>query len=681
MLRALTWRATPRGRGAVRHIAAACLLAVLGAAPPVAFAGADPASRPDTIRVGQMTLQRCGQEGGYCGRLSRPLDPAHPSGRTIDIDFLFFPHHGSVPRRGVIVGSEGGPGLATTKAAAQYLNLFAPLLDDHDLLLDDQRGTGRSDAIDCEPLQSMQHLTVGAIGACGASLGPAATLYGSGLAADDLAALLDRLGIPKIDLIGTSYGTFLAQTFAGRHPDRLRSLVLDGAYPVIDEDPFFAAAGAAVRRNLDLICARAPSCHEGGGTSLGRTIRLLQRLRAHPITGQARTIDGDSLSVTLDAESIGNILYDGASGGLNDREFDPAMRALLDAGDPVPLLRLAAENAALQGDAGPGGPPTLYSRGLNAAVTCMDYPTLFDMTAAPAVRRAELAARIVRAKARHPGLYAPLTIAEWLRLPLELRLLDLCLEWPVPTPPYSPGHPIPAPARFADIPTLVLSGELDGLTTPEEGAIVARQFPHGRQVVVENSFHVVSLGDVDNCASRIVQVFVTTLRPGNTACTHHVRPLRMPPPFPRHAVDVPPAVAMSGNLASPEALSLAAAAVQTAGDIAARWRLNRSGHGFGLRGGSFRIGMAGSAAAIRLDQVRWTDDLIVSGIVLWDRESAAATASLTFAGPGRHHGHVDVDWSGRNRNGWALLTGTVDDAALRALIELPSAPAASTAGR
>jgi pimeloyl-ACP methyl ester carboxylesterase len=121
----------------------------------------------------------------------------------------------------------------------------------------DLRGTGLSGAPDCPALhRTVAHYVLRA-GRCAAQLGPRRDLYDTHAAADDLAAVLDALQIAKVDLYGDSYGSYAAQVFAARHSDRLRSLVLDGTYPVPGTDP---ALGDPPRRRS----ARCGSCARGG---------------------------------------------------------------------------------------------------------------------------------------------------------------------------------------------------------------------------------------------------------------------------------------------------------------------------------------------------------------------------------------------------------------------------------
>ena len=47
--------------------------------------------------------------------------------------------------------------------------------------------------------------------------------------ADDLLAFMDQQGLPQADILGFSDGGNIALTFALRHPDRVRRLILNGA--------------------------------------------------------------------------------------------------------------------------------------------------------------------------------------------------------------------------------------------------------------------------------------------------------------------------------------------------------------------------------------------------------------------------------------------------------------------
>ncbi|MGO4689332.1 alpha/beta fold hydrolase [Glaciibacter sp. 2TAF33] len=75
--------------------------------------------------------------------------------------------------------------------------------------------------------------------------------YGLPRQADDLAALLDRLGVDRVVTVGHSMGAFVAVWLAHRHPDRVSSLVLvDGGLPIPrrdDVDPALILGPAAER--------------------------------------------------------------------------------------------------------------------------------------------------------------------------------------------------------------------------------------------------------------------------------------------------------------------------------------------------------------------------------------------------------------------------------------------------
>ena len=125
--------------------------------------------------------------------------------------------------------------------------MLGPLRRQHDLIVMDNRGTGSSGAINCQRLQAGKGLYLREVGRCARKLGAAANAYGTGAAADDLAAVLDTLGVPLVDVYGDSYGTYFSQAFAVRHRDRVRAVVLDAAYAVEGFDPWIREETAALR--------------------------------------------------------------------------------------------------------------------------------------------------------------------------------------------------------------------------------------------------------------------------------------------------------------------------------------------------------------------------------------------------------------------------------------------------
>jgi pimeloyl-ACP methyl ester carboxylesterase len=63
---------------------------------------------------------------------------------------------------------------------------------------------------------------------------PSAITYSAELWADDVAALLQHLGIARCDILGSSLGGAMAQAVALRHPELVRSLIAIGSFSEVD---------------------------------------------------------------------------------------------------------------------------------------------------------------------------------------------------------------------------------------------------------------------------------------------------------------------------------------------------------------------------------------------------------------------------------------------------------------
>jgi hypothetical protein len=211
------------------------------------------------------------------------------------------------------------------------------------------------------------------------------------------------------------------------------------------------------------------------------------------------------------------------------------------------------------------------------------------------------------------------------------------------------------------VPALIISGDLDNLTTPADGAAVAAAFKRGRQILVANGFHVNALPHSRSpCAAAIARHFIETLAPGDTGCAAAVPPIRLVPRFARLTDEVEPAIAAGGDSASEAALRAASAAVQTLGDIVVRAAANSSGHGSGLRGGRFEVAAQGRSRRISLERVRWTEDLVVSGTIE-ELQDAARTveATIDILAPDAITGRLNVRWKDRAADATADIDGTI----------------------
>jgi pimeloyl-ACP methyl ester carboxylesterase len=635
-------------RWALGALVAALVLGVVGPA------SADPRPRPHPLpraKTLPVATTRCTviDPRAVCGSISRLWEPGNPAGGRVRVGFAFVPARDtSRPVLGTLVPHEGGPGYSTTGTGASYAAMYGPLLDRRNLLLVDQRGTGLSEPIHCPSLQDLRMPYRIAAGKCGRKLGDRADDYSTALSADDLAAVIRKLKLGKVDVYGDSYGTFFAQVFAGRHPELTRSVVVDSAYPTYGETAFYPTQAPAMNRAFKAVCKRSVECRNQG-LPFGAALReVLAEVRDAPWRGSAYDADGTRMRVEVNARNLVTVAFGATYTPAFYREFTAALRSALD-GDRRPLLRLVAEATGGGTDAGPA---YYYSEGLDAAVACHDYPQLYDMTSPPGgVREGQYVAALDGAD---PATYTPFTVPEYAAS--DWQMLDWCTRWPTAPASNPAGPPVPPSGSYSDVPVLVLSGELDSITTAAEGDLVTSQWPNARHVVVANSFHVTAVGDTDDCAVRILRSFVAKpSAPLRKACAKDVPPIRSQGFFPESVGPSAPV----GRVARLTALTVA--------DLQDRWWNNYSGHGVGLRGGTFT--WTGDVA-FRLDGYSLVKGLAVSGTAKWDRYGETMTVDLRVSSHGRT-GHLRGTWDTRRPQARAVLSGTVDGEGLRARFPAP----------
>jgi hypothetical protein len=88
-----------------------------------------------------------------CGTLRRPLDPQQPAGPHIDLHFAVLPALARNRHPDPVFFFAGGPGQSAIDLAGHVNRLLARVANRRDIVLVDQRGTGRSAPLVCDETQ------------------------------------------------------------------------------------------------------------------------------------------------------------------------------------------------------------------------------------------------------------------------------------------------------------------------------------------------------------------------------------------------------------------------------------------------------------------------------------------------------------------------------------------------
>lgn len=462
--------------------------AVLLAAPPGASAAKD-------LSCGDQSIGRT-----RCSRVVVPLDRtgAVPGEVGLSVRTIQRGQRRKKVRREAVLFLAGGPGQAATTLVADYAKPLAPLLRRRDLMAVDTRGVGRAtDLIVCPELETSAITGLSApesFRSCARRLGPAVDRYGTEDVVADLEAARIASGYDRLLLVGVSYGTYTAQRYAAAHPDRVSGLVLDSTVDPTGEDPFSTATYRALPRALQNACVRG-ACRGVSSDVAGDLARTRDRL---PLVTAIDDGTGRRRPARIDAPTLISLIQAG--------DIDPLLRAALPAalhraaqGDPAPLGRLTREVGLLavpQDDEDPASGPAAaasVSTGSFVATICRDTHQPWAPGTLPGEARRQAALGVLAA--RSPSARGGWSAADL----VDLTPAGICADWPG-TPDDLPVGPAP------DVPTLLLSGQDDTRTSPEEARRVAGRHPGTQLLSVPGQGHSV-LGVGRGCVTGALQAF------------------------------------------------------------------------------------------------------------------------------------------------------------------------------
>jgi pimeloyl-ACP methyl ester carboxylesterase len=592
----------------VSVVRARLLILAVVCASAVTYAAA-PASAADT-------LARCTsapRDRALCGRVSVPLDRGGAIPGTIALRVKALPPAGGGVASGTLLALAGGPGQAAVPLLDTFAGVLRPLLRTRQLVTFDQRGTGGSGRLRCPALASTRGSLVSVVGRCAGELGARRTSYTTAASVADVEAVRSALGVDKLILYAASYGTKVALLYAATYPEHVDRLVLDSVVPPEGIDPFQRSTLASIPRVLRTVCAGDCGFTRDAGADVAA---LARRLARGPLHGTAFDGRGRAHRVRISAPELLSLLLNG--------DFDRYLRAALPAalrgalaGDPAPLLRLAAH-------AGAGSLSTSAdSDAVYAATTCQDGGVPWAAGTPLEQRHAAVEAAAAAIADRAFAPFDRATVR-------ALGSADICRAWP--------ESPIPQPLPpLPPTPTLILSGDED-LRTPRIDALaLAARLPGAHLLEVPDAGHGVLFSDPTDCAEQAVKAFVGGLVPGD--CRRHESVMSPLPLAPRRLAELRAAKGLSGRsgrTVSALLRTLEDASGQLIEQILSGGQPRPFG---GLRGGSAALERN---RGLRLRGYAYVPGVTVSGLV----RTRARSFTLTVGGAAAAHGRLSLSRRG-----------------------------------
>ncbi len=444
-----------------------------------------------------VTFTPCPHSTVYtCASVPVPLDRSGAVPGTLSLS-VARRMAGNAPASDAVVALAGGPGQAALPLAEFIPQAIAPALGSRDLLVMDQRGTGKSDPLACAALEKFSNEPIGHLfEQCARQIGPARGAFTTAESVKDIEDVRRAGGYEKLVLYGTSYGTKVALEYAERYPQNVEALVLDSVVPSSGWEAFHLSSLAAIRPVLEELCS-AKACAGITSNPVGDIARLDARLLRHSLTGSVFDGSGRRHSSSLSSEGLLGILEAG--------DLNPALRALLPAavrsalsGDADPLLRLQllAEGLIpnLPNEGGGEEGEAAVDEVLYWTTICEETPFPWSRTGSEEGRLAEARGYL---RSQPSSAFYPFDAGT----AFAASPARECAGWPDASaaPPATSGLP--------NVPTLIFSGEQD-LRTPTSGARqVAAQIPDAQLLLVPFTGHSVVGSDLSGCAARAMSAF------------------------------------------------------------------------------------------------------------------------------------------------------------------------------
>ncbi|MGZ3304414.1 MAG: alpha/beta fold hydrolase [Asticcacaulis sp.] len=404
-----------------------------------------------------------------CGTMVVEETRGAKTGRTVELPVVIVRASAANKKPDPVIFLHGGPGGSVVAGVPFRLRRTPALVTpDRDWIFFDQRGTGKSSpSFDCgdAPLSDAgvtSEAGVKILSDCMAgwqAKGYDLTQYNSAVIAKDIRDLRTALGIKTYNLYGGSYGTRVAMAVMQHDPADIRAVVLSSTWPpeANATAPLPGLVSREVRQVLGY-CARDAICNGKYPGLEPRFDAFLTGWLAAPVTKDGKTYT---------AEEMGAFLLD-------EIYADKGARSLPVTIDTVMKGDYSALDSFIKTQAG-------YTEGQFFTTLCNEEFPFEDINA-------------VKDDPKDPIATA---VAHDTR-----RFFAVCKA-------FNPGKPDPVENQplTSDIPTLMLSADIDAGCPAELSDAAVKRLSRGRNYFFPNRMHTIQGSD---CAHKMVAQFLDT---------------------------------------------------------------------------------------------------------------------------------------------------------------------------
>lgn len=414
-----------------------------------------------------------------CGKLSVPENYQAPDKTKLSINFAVLPAIDNSEYKTPLMFLAGGPGQSAVELATSLNSIFYDVRKTRDIILIDQRGTGKSGALTCD-LSAMnnvysvpsQIISPQEVKTCVSQFKGDIRQFNTENAIRDFDAVRAALGHNKVNIYGGSYGTRAGLTYMRMFPDSIDTATLDSVAPIEVPVGLFGQSGA---RSFNLLlenCKNDINCQQAFPNLAEEFKTVKARLAEKPVTLKIQHPRlGTPTDFVIDLDKFtGNIRFQLYS--MNGHSMVPLVIHQAFLGNYLPLQGLMARNE---------GEDLVYTGLLFNIVCNEDIPRL---TANDFIADAD---------------------NEFDGDSSQKAWQMVCPYFPQFTPSSAFNSPV-----VSDIPTLVLSGNLDPVTPPSNGDYLAKHLSNSHHIVVDDASHTVAMS---TCANKIINEFLSVKNP------------------------------------------------------------------------------------------------------------------------------------------------------------------------